>query len=107
MMDPEQYYNMMRMTNEEQHEFLREIIHHLTTLGFKPLWVFFTGPAGCSKMFVIWLAMDVYNRYCNGGSSDPAYNAYVVCASTGKAAVAVGEGPSTRPSISLVTTTEV
>ncbi|KAH9373530.1 hypothetical protein HPB48_003482 [Haemaphysalis longicornis] len=33
--------------------------------------------------------MDLYNRYSNTGNNT-AYNAFVICASTGKAAVAVG-----------------
>ncbi|KAH9365028.1 hypothetical protein HPB48_014061 [Haemaphysalis longicornis] len=33
--------------------------------------------------------MDLYNRYNNTGNNT-AYNAFVICASTGKAAVAVG-----------------
>lgn len=78
----------MRMTNAEQYELLREMIHRQTS-GAAPLRVFFTGPAGCGKTFVLRLAMDVYNRYNNSGGGG-GYNAYVICASTGKAAVAVG-----------------
>ncbi|KAH9373730.1 hypothetical protein HPB48_018625 [Haemaphysalis longicornis] len=42
-----------------------------------------------AKTFVLQLAMDLYNRYSNTGNKT-AYNAFVICASTGKAAVAVG-----------------
>ncbi|KAH9361965.1 hypothetical protein HPB48_003626 [Haemaphysalis longicornis] len=48
-MDRDDYYNWMRMTNSEQHELLREIIHRQTTPSAPPLRVFFTGPAGCGK----------------------------------------------------------
>ncbi|KAH7970659.1 hypothetical protein HPB49_013293 [Dermacentor silvarum] len=41
-------------------------------VGSKPLWVFLTGPASCGKTFVLRLVIDVYNPYCNGGSSDSA-----------------------------------
>ncbi|KAH9366386.1 hypothetical protein HPB48_018147 [Haemaphysalis longicornis] len=88
-MDRDEYYNVMRMTNTEQHELLREIIHRQTTPSAPPLRVFFTGPAGCGKTFVLRLAMDLYNRYSNT-DNNTAYNAFVICASTGKAAVAVG-----------------
>nr|XP_037278210.1 ATP-dependent DNA helicase PIF1-like [Rhipicephalus microplus] len=77
----------MRMMNAEQYELLREIIHRQTTLGALPLRVFLTGPAGCGKTFVLKLVMDVYNRYNDNAGP---YNAFVICASTGKAAVAVG-----------------
>ncbi|KAH9380180.1 hypothetical protein HPB48_019641 [Haemaphysalis longicornis] len=54
-----------------------------------PLRVFFNGPAGCDKTYVFWHAMDLYNRYRNTGNNT-AYNALVIRASTGKAALAVG-----------------
>nr|XP_037273302.1 ATP-dependent DNA helicase PIF1-like [Rhipicephalus microplus] len=87
VMDREEYTRLMRMTNAEQYELLREIIHRQTTLGALPLRVFLTGPAGCGKTFVLKLVMDVYNRYNDNAGP---YNAFVICASTGKAAVAVG-----------------
>lgn len=91
IIDRDEYYNMMRMTNAEQHELLRDIIHRQTTpAAASPLRVFFTGPAGCGKTFVFRLAMDTYNRYGNSNNNESAYNAFVICASTGKAAVAVG-----------------
>ncbi|KAH9380659.1 hypothetical protein HPB48_015871 [Haemaphysalis longicornis] len=85
IMDRDEYHNLMRMTNAEQHELLREIIHRQTTPSAPPLRVFFTGPAGCGKTFVLRLAMDLYNQYSNTGNNT-AYNAFVICASTGKAA---------------------
>ncbi|KAH9368527.1 hypothetical protein HPB48_022023 [Haemaphysalis longicornis] len=76
------------MTNAEQHKLLHEIINRQTTPSAPPLRVFFTGPAGCGKAFVLQLVMGLYNRYSNTGNNT-AYNAFVICASTGKAAVAV------------------
>ncbi|KAH9367795.1 hypothetical protein HPB48_004441 [Haemaphysalis longicornis] len=67
IMDRDEYYNLMRMTNGEPHELLREIIHRQTTSSAPPLRVLFTGPAGCGKTFVLRLAMDLYNRYSNTG----------------------------------------
>ncbi|KAK2575621.1 hypothetical protein KPH14_011884 [Odynerus spinipes] len=45
-----------------------------------------TGPAGCGKTFVIRLLMEICNRFVN---TDGHCNAYITCASTGKAAVAI------------------
>ncbi|EEC15019.1 hypothetical protein IscW_ISCW011380 [Ixodes scapularis] len=89
--DTDEFYVFMRRTNAEQHKLLREAIHRSTTPGSKQLWVFLTDPAGCGKTYVLRLIMDMYNRYYND-SADAcrSYNAYVVCASTGKAAVALG-----------------
>ncbi|EEC07527.1 helicase, putative [Ixodes scapularis] len=84
-------YDLMRRTNVEQHEIPREIIHRATTPDPKLFWVFLTGPAGCGKMYVLRLIMDMCNRYYNAASdSSCSSNAYVVCTSTGKAAVALG-----------------
>ncbi|KAH9374313.1 hypothetical protein HPB48_000014 [Haemaphysalis longicornis] len=88
-MDRDEYCNLMRMTNAEQHNLLREIIHRQTTPSAPPLRVFLTGPAGCGKAFVLRLAMDLNRRYSNT-VNNTAYNAFALCASTGKAAVAVG-----------------
>lgn len=76
--------------NEEHREFLPEIIHRLIPPGSKPLYVFFTGPASGGNTFVLQLMKDVYNRYGSDGGSDTACNAYMVCTTGGKAAVAVG-----------------
>ncbi|KAH9378546.1 hypothetical protein HPB48_010493 [Haemaphysalis longicornis] len=88
IMNRDEYYNCMRMTNAGQHKLLYKIIQRETTPSASPLWVFFTGPAGCGKTFVLLLAVNLYNRYSNTGNNT-AYNAFVTCASTEKAAVAV------------------
>ncbi|KAH9369468.1 hypothetical protein HPB48_014352 [Haemaphysalis longicornis] len=99
IMDRDEYYNLMRMTNVEQHELLREITDQQTTPSAPPLRVFFTGPAGCAKAFVLRLAMDLYNRYSNTGNNT-AYNAFVNCASTGEAPLAV-EGTTVHAAFKL------
>ncbi|XP_077548044.1 ATP-dependent DNA helicase PIF1-like [Haemaphysalis longicornis] len=86
IMDTEKFCDLMRLTNSEQHQFLRELIHRQTTLEAEPLRAFFTGHAGCGKTFILKLAIDIYSRF----NPDPPYIFYVICASTGKAAVAVG-----------------
>lgn len=83
-MDRDEYTKLMRMTNAEQYELLQEIVQRQTTIGAPPLRVFLTG---CGKMFVLKLSMNVYNHY--NDSAGP-YNAFVICASTGMVAVAVG-----------------
>ncbi|KAH9367309.1 hypothetical protein HPB48_019157 [Haemaphysalis longicornis] len=59
------------MTNAEQHELLREIIHRQTTPSAPQLRVFFTGPTGCGKTFVLRLAMDLYNQHSNTATTPP------------------------------------
>ncbi|KAH9382594.1 hypothetical protein HPB48_015743 [Haemaphysalis longicornis] len=49
IMDRDEYHNLMRMTNAEQYEILREIIHRQTTPSAPPLRVSFTEPAGCAR----------------------------------------------------------
>lgn len=86
VMNRDKYTKLMCMTNAEIYEWLREIAHRQTTVGAPPLRVFLTGPVGCGKTCVLKLVMDVHNRYNSAGP----YNTFVICASTEKAAVAVG-----------------
>ncbi|GFT63699.1 ATP-dependent DNA helicase [Trichonephila clavipes] len=51
-----------------------------------PFQIFFTGSAGCGKTFDIKLLVKIYNLYTN---KDGYCHAYITCASTGKAAVAI------------------
>ena len=85
-MDRHQFYEFMRMANEKQKELLMHIIYHLQTPDLAPFQIFFTGPAGAGKTFVIKLIMEIYNRFTD---TDGYCNAYITCASTGKAAVAI------------------
>lgn len=86
LMDRQQFYEYMRMANDQQKELLMTIIHHLQTPNQEPFQIFFTGPAGTGKTFVIKLIMEIYNRFTD---NDGYCNAYITCASTGKAAVAI------------------
>ncbi|KAH9372819.1 hypothetical protein HPB48_000445 [Haemaphysalis longicornis] len=81
IIDRDDYYNCMRVTNAEQHHLLREIIHRHTTPSAPLLRVLFTGQAGCGKSFVLRITRDLYNRHSNTGN-DTAYNAFIICAST-------------------------
>lgn len=81
----EDFYNL-RMANEKQKSLLLHVIYHLLSSDNVPFQIFFTGPAGCGKTFVIKLLMEIYNRYTD---NDGYCNAYITCASTGKAAVAI------------------
>lgn len=80
----------MRRANEEQREILFHTIHNLITKDEpmkEPLLIYFTGPAGSGKTFVIKALMEIYNRFSD---TDGIFNAYIACASTGKAASAIG-----------------
>ncbi|KAH9384189.1 hypothetical protein HPB48_026182 [Haemaphysalis longicornis] len=70
-MDRDEYYNLMRMTDAEQHELLREIIHRQTTPSAPPLRLFFTVQTGCGKKFVLQPAMDLYNRTATPATRPP------------------------------------
>ncbi|XP_049305794.1 uncharacterized protein LOC105227464 isoform X10 [Bactrocera dorsalis] len=99
IMELDQFCQLMRSANEKQKEFLLHVIDHILSLTSSPLQVFFTGPAGCGKTFTIKLVMEIYNRYSD---NDGYCNAYITCASTGKAAVAIdGSTVHTALKISL------
>lgn len=86
IMNLDQFCDLMRSANEKQKNLLLHVIHHILSAEKSPLQIFFTGPAGCGKTFVIKLIMEIYNRFSN---NDGFCNAYITCASTGKAAVAI------------------
>lgn len=86
LMNNEVFFELMRSANEKQLSFILHVISHLLSPKKDPLQLFFTGPTGCGKTFVIKLIMDCYNRF---SETDGYCNAYITCASTGKAAVAI------------------
>ncbi|XP_049318190.1 uncharacterized protein LOC105232370 isoform X10 [Bactrocera dorsalis] len=86
LMDTQHFCELMRSANTKQKDLLMNIIHHLLTPNQVPFQIFFTGPAGSGKTFVIKLIMEIYNRFTD---NDGYCNAYITCASTGKAAVAI------------------
>lgn len=86
LMPNDRYYELMRMSNERQKDLLMHGIHNILNDFAAPFKIFLTGPAGCGKTFVIRLLMEIYNRY---SPTDNYCNAYITCASTGKAAVAI------------------
>lgn len=97
LMPTERFVGLMRMTNQKQHELLVHVIHNILTENRKPLQIFVTGPAGCGKTFAIKLIMDIYNRF---SYTDGYYNAYITCASTGKAAVEI-DGVTVHTALSI------
>ncbi|XP_037505577.1 uncharacterized protein LOC119381899 [Rhipicephalus sanguineus] len=101
VMPTDSYLQRMRMMNAGQFDIVREVIHRLTTPDSKPLQVFLTGAAGCGKTFVLRTIMDVYNRYYSSENRHVSINAYVACATTGKAAVAIG-GVTSHAAFKLV-----
>lgn len=86
IMENEQFCALMRMANKQQKDLLMHIISHLQSQNDSPIQIFFTGAAGCGKTFTIKLIMEIYNRFAD---TDGFCNAYINCASTGKAAVAI------------------
>nr|XP_029717009.1 ATP-dependent DNA helicase PIF1-like [Aedes albopictus] len=90
VMSKEDYCAMVRTTNAEQRDLILQMIHSLHSYdeSSKPMQIFFTGPAGCGKTFTLRILMETINRYSQAHNAQK--NAYVACASTGKAAVAIG-----------------
>ncbi|GFU66600.1 ATP-dependent DNA helicase [Trichonephila clavipes] len=88
MMSKQEYCHMMHNTNNGQRELILETTHRLHLSDSIPLQIFFTGPAGSGKTYVLKLLMETYNRYTQHHNS--LRNAFVTCASTGKAAVNLG-----------------
>ncbi|GFX42884.1 ATP-dependent DNA helicase PIF1 [Trichonephila clavipes] len=88
VMSKQEYCHMMRSTNNGQRELILETIHRLHLSDSIPIQIFFTGPAGSGKTYVLKLLMETYNRYTQQHNS--LRNAFVACASTGKAAVNLG-----------------
>lgn len=86
IMNNDSFCELMRSANEKHKDLLLHVIHHILSAEKSLLQIFFTGPAGCGKSFVINLIMEIYNRFSN---NDGFCNSYVTCASTGKAAVAI------------------
>lgn len=89
VMSKQDFCTMVRSTNAEQRDLVLEVIDRLHAFdgSNKPLQIFFTGPAGCGKTFTLRILMETLNRFSQAHNSQK--NAYVACASTGKAAVAI------------------
>ncbi|GFV64106.1 ATP-dependent DNA helicase PIF1 [Trichonephila clavipes] len=87
-MSKQEYCHMMRSTNNGQRELILETIHRLHLSDSIPIQIFFTGPSGSGKTYVLKLLMETYNRYTQQHNS--LRNAFIACASTGKAAVNLG-----------------
>ena len=83
----QKFCELMRQTNKEQRALLLEFIHRIHTPDSEPIQIFFHGPAGSGKTFTLKLMMEICNRYTTERNS--IRNAYVACASTGKAASAL------------------
>nr|XP_029713647.1 uncharacterized protein LOC115257831 [Aedes albopictus] len=90
VMSKQAYCEMVRATNPEQRALILHVIHSIHSFDAtrKPLQIFFTGPAGSGKTFTLRVLMETYNRFSQAHNAQN--NAYVACASTGKAAVAIG-----------------
>lgn len=82
----DQFCELMRSANEKQTELLFHVIYHVLCAQKSLLQIFFTGPAGCGKTFVIKFIFEIYNRFSN---NDGFCNSFIASSSTGKAALAI------------------
>ncbi|CAH2217605.1 jg13534 [Pararge aegeria aegeria] len=90
-MSKQQYCELVRTTNPEQRQIILEVIHRLHGCGdytSEAVQIYFTGPADCGKTYTLKCLTETYNRYTQEHNS--INNAYIACASTGKAAVPLG-----------------
>lgn len=83
----EDFYDLLRTTNAKQFDLLQHLAYTLHSKNPQQLCLFFTGAAGSGKTYVLKLIMEICNR---SGNNDGFCNAYITCASTGQAAVAIG-----------------
>jgi hypothetical protein len=86
VMSKQHFNDAMKTMNLEQVAFLNQIIRTLHTSEEEPIQTFFSGPAGDGKTYTLKMVMEIFNRYSQKHNS--LRNAYVACASTGKAASA-------------------
>lgn len=77
-------------SHQKQKYLLLHVIHHNLSAEKSPLQLFFTVPAGCGKTFIIKLILEIHNRFSD---NDDFYNSYIICALTGKTAVAINGTP--------------
>lgn len=63
VMPKQDYCRLMRSTNTGQRWIVLEAIHRLHTPNSDPIQIFFTGPAGTGKTYVLKLLMETYNRF--------------------------------------------
>lgn len=88
IMAKEDFNRLMRTANVKQKGLLLHVIAHILDHNADaPIQIFITGPAGCGKTFVIHLLKEIYNRFSH---TQGFCNAFMTCAPTGKAAVAIG-----------------
>lgn len=92
VLSKQDYCAIVRKMNIEQRKLLLHVIDDLNSFSAdkEPIQIFLTGPAGCGKTFTVRALMETYNRFTQEHSSE--FNAYIACASTGKAAVALNGG---------------
>ncbi|CAH4003950.1 unnamed protein product [Pieris brassicae] len=77
IMSNDRFCVLMRSANEKQKDLLLHVIHHNLSAERSPLQLFFTGPAGCGKTFVIKLILEVHNRFSD---NDGFCNSYIMSA---------------------------
>lgn len=102
VMSHSDFCSAYRQLNERQLMFLLEFINRLTFTSHeqnhRSLQVFFTGPAGTGKSFVLKLLMETANRFSLRHNATKC--AFVACATTGKAAVNI-DGTTVHTAFSI------
>lgn len=99
VMDNTVFYELMQRANTRQISLLNHMINHLHTPNRPPMQVFLTGPAGSGKSYTVLMVKEIYNRFTDNCGT---LNAYIVAASTGKAAVAI-DGTTIHTALSIST----
>ena len=86
-MSHEDFCKMVRSLNYEQRGLLIEFITRIVyeNDNNKPIQIFFCGPAGSGKTYLLRSLMETVNRFTQRTRSNKC--AYLACATTGKAAV--------------------
>ena len=99
MIDKTVFYELIRRAITRQISLLNYMINHLHTPSRPPMQVFLTGPADSGKSYTVLMVKEIYNRFTDNCGT---LNAYIVAASTGKAAVAI-DGTTIHTALSIST----
>ena len=84
-MNDEEYSSKMRQLNQEQIDFLYQVLHHIKTSP-EPIFRFLSGGAGVGKTFVTKMLYQTLLKYMNKMPwTDPSFPLIILLALTGKA----------------------
>lgn len=86
LMNNYDFYELKRKANKNQRRILMEVKSNLLSSNHVLVQIFFTCLTGCGQTFVLKLLIEICHHYTD---NDSHCNAYITCASTGNAAVAI------------------